>query len=62
MKKYLAMLLACAMIFAFTAGCAQQNPTNSDEPSATNAPTDVEINNAHIADAPSKGGIRRNIF
>ena len=42
MKKYLAMLLACAMIFAFAAGCAQQNPTNSDEPTATNAPTDVE--------------------
>ena len=42
MKKYLAMLLACAMIFAFAAGCAQQNPANSDEPTATNAPTDVE--------------------
>ena len=42
MKKYLAMLLACAMIFAFAAGCAQQNPANSDEPTATNAPTGVE--------------------
>lgn len=42
MKKYLAMLLACAMIFAFAAGCAQQNPANSDEPTATNAPTYVE--------------------
>jgi len=42
MKKYLAMLLACAMIFAFAAGCAQQNPANSDDPTATNAPTDVE--------------------
>lgn len=42
MKKYLAMLLACAMIFAFATGCAQQNPANSDEPTATNAPTDVE--------------------
>ena len=42
MKKYLAMLLACAMIFAFAAGCAKQNPANSDEPTATNAPTDVE--------------------
>lgn len=42
MKKYLAMLLACAMIFAFAAGCAQQNPTNSDDPTVTNAPTDVE--------------------
>ena len=42
MKKYLAILLACAMIFAFAAGCAKQNPANSDEPTATNAPTDVE--------------------
>lgn len=47
-KKYLAMLLACAMIFAFAAGCAQQNPANSDEPTATNAPTDVEATPVQI--------------